>query len=100
MNSGSAPGTVFLTAKEVMERLRCSVDHVYDLLDRGDLKEFKDGRRRKVYAASVEEYIKRRSVQGEEEPALAPSPPRSVPARVGSGPIRLAIRPPAKLKEA
>jgi excisionase family DNA binding protein len=47
----------FISARQAAARLACSVDHVYDLLDRGQLVEFRDGRRRKVVAASVENYI-------------------------------------------
>jgi excisionase family DNA binding protein len=72
-----------MTVKEAAEMLRGSLDHVHDLLVRGELDEFRDGRRRKVFSQSLQDYIgrcSRRRQEPEDDPS--PTPPCRKP---GSG---------------
>lgn len=73
-----------LHAKEAAKRLACSVWHIYDLMARGEIVEFRDGRSRRTTAESLEDYVRRHSKQGRAtpnslgvtDPAIRIVPPR------------------------
>jgi len=48
-----------LTAKEAAERLRCSVSQVYKLYANGELRGYAVGRKKIIFADSIDEYIAR-----------------------------------------
>ncbi|MBY0525384.1 MAG: excisionase family DNA-binding protein [Gemmataceae bacterium] len=50
---------ILLRVREVSERLACSQRHVRDLFDRRELTGVRDGRFIRVYADSLDAYIRR-----------------------------------------
>lgn len=44
--------------------LDCGNTHLYELIGRGELESFKDGKSRKILVASIRGYIERRMTQG------------------------------------
>jgi excisionase family DNA binding protein len=46
-----------ITVEEVKKILSCGTTHVYDLINQGRLKSFKDGSNRRVYLYSVLRYF-------------------------------------------
>jgi excisionase family DNA binding protein len=46
-----------VTVEEVKKILSCGTTHVYDLINQGRLKSFKDGSNRRVYLYSVLKYL-------------------------------------------
>lgn len=58
------PGGVDLVVSpaEAAARLRISQTRVFDLLARGELKSFRDGKRRLILVQSLEEWVTRQAV--------------------------------------
>jgi excisionase family DNA binding protein len=86
-----APGNVplALTAREVRDLLRCSLQFVYDAVARGDLEGYRIGRAIRIYARSVDAFKGRTATR--RCPAPVAEPVRELPP-LQAGFVHLRVR--------
>jgi excisionase family DNA binding protein len=56
---GDLRGAMVVSPRGEKQLLQCGHKHVYQLIARGEIVSFKDGRSRKITVASIEAYIAR-----------------------------------------
>jgi excisionase family DNA binding protein len=53
-------GSLLVKPKRACQMLNCGNTHLYELLERGELESFKDGKSRQIVVKSIHSYIARR----------------------------------------
>lgn len=58
-------GPIVVRPKQAALMLSCGIIRIYELMNTGQLKSFKDDGARKILVSSIEDYVKRKSLEKE-----------------------------------